>query len=211
MPPLMSNHGNYIVSLRQLVRWLADQAAELGVDIYPGFAGCEVLYDESGAAVGVATGDMGISRDGKPKDSFVRGMELKGKYTLIAEGARGSLAKQLIARFKLGEGREPRKFGIGLKELWEIAQSNANSRSPSYNGHGEARSPGRGDKDCVSRCHYGHAPRSWRAHRHGRRPRFAEVAQYCVTIPRGVSRCRTQPMSETFTILAFSLTIRAVP
>ena len=121
MPPLMSNHGNYIVSLGQLVRWLADQATELGVEIYPGFAGSEMLYDESGAVVGVATGDMGIGRDGKPKNSFVRGMELKGKYILIAEGARGSLAKQLIARFKLGEGREPQKFGIGLKELWEVA------------------------------------------------------------------------------------------
>ncbi len=121
MPPLMSNHGNYIVSLGQLVRWLGEQAAELGVEIYPGFAASEVLFDGNGAVAGVATGDMGVGRDGKPGHSFVRGMELRGKYTLIAEGARGSLAKELIARFELGEGREPQKFGIGLKELWEVA------------------------------------------------------------------------------------------
>ena len=121
MPPLMSNHGNYIVSLGQLVRWLGEQASELGVEIYPGFAASEVLFGEDGAVTGVATGDMGVGRDGKPKDSYVRGMELRGKYTLIAEGARGSLATQLIARFKLGEGSEPQKFGIGLKELWEVA------------------------------------------------------------------------------------------
>jgi electron-transferring-flavoprotein dehydrogenase len=120
MPPLMNNHGNYIVSLGQLVRWLGEQATELGVEIYPGFAGAEVLTDDKGAVVGVATGDMGIGRDSQPKDSFVRGMELRGKYTLIAEGARGSLAKQLITRFKLSEGREPQKFGIGIKELWEV-------------------------------------------------------------------------------------------
>lgn len=120
MPPLMSNHGNYIVSLGALTRWLGEQAAELGVEIYPGFAAAEVLYDEKGRVTGVATGDMGVGRDGKPKDNFTRGMELKGKYTLIAEGARGSLAKQLIARFKLDQGREPQKYGIGLKELWEV-------------------------------------------------------------------------------------------
>ena len=101
MPPLMSNHGNYIVSLGSLVRWLGEQAAELGVEVYPGFAAAEVLYDEKGAVVGVATGDMGVGRDGQPTDSFVRGMELRGKYTFFAEGARGSLAKQLIEKFKL--------------------------------------------------------------------------------------------------------------
>ncbi len=120
MPPLLSNRGNYIVSLGQLVRWLGEQAAELGVEIYPGFAASELLFDDNGAVAGVATGDMGVGRDGKPLDTFVRGMELRGKYTLIAEGARGSLAKQLIARLKLDEGREPQKFGIGLKELWEV-------------------------------------------------------------------------------------------
>jgi electron-transferring-flavoprotein dehydrogenase len=120
MPPLMSNHGNYIVSLGNLCRWLAKQAEELGVEIYPGFAAAEVLYDEKGAVKGVATGDMGIGRDGKPKSGFTRGMELHGKYTFIAEGVRGSLAKQLLARFKLQEGRDPQKFGIGLKELWQL-------------------------------------------------------------------------------------------
>lgn len=120
MPPLMSNHGNYIASLGNVCRWLAKQAEELGVEIYPGFAAAEVLYDEKGSVKGVATGDMGIGRDGKPKGSFTRGMELHGKYTLIGEGVRGSLAKQLIARFKLDEGRDYQKFGIGLKELWQL-------------------------------------------------------------------------------------------
>jgi electron-transferring-flavoprotein dehydrogenase len=120
MPPLMSNHGNYIGSLGNLCKWLAEQAAELGVEIYPGFAAAEVLYGDDGAVVGVATGDMGLDKEGKRKDSFTRGMELRGRYTIIAEGARGSLAKGLIARFKLDEGREPQKYGIGLKELWQI-------------------------------------------------------------------------------------------
>jgi electron-transferring-flavoprotein dehydrogenase len=119
-PPLMNNHGNYIASLGEVCRWLAKQAEELGVEIYPGFAAAEVLYDDKGAVKGVATGDMGIGRDGKSKASFTRGMELHGKYTFIAEGVRGSLAKQLIARFKLHEGRDPQKFGIGLKELWQV-------------------------------------------------------------------------------------------
>jgi len=121
MPPLMSNHGNYIVSLGALCAWLGEQAAELGVEVYPGFAASEVLYDEEGAVVGIATGDMGIGRDGEPTDAFVRGMELRGKYTLLAEGARGSLTKQLVEQFKLTEGREAQKYGIGLKELWRIA------------------------------------------------------------------------------------------
>jgi electron-transferring-flavoprotein dehydrogenase len=121
MPPLMSNHGNYIVSLGNLTRWLGEQAAELGVEIYPGFAATEVLYDGDGAVAGVATGDMGIARDGTRKESFTRGMELRGKYTLIAEGARGSLSKQLIRSLKLDQGRDPQKYGIGLKELWEVA------------------------------------------------------------------------------------------
>ncbi len=120
MPPLMNNHGNYIGSLGAVTKWLGEHAAELGVEVYPGFAASEVLYDEDGAVAGVATGDMGVGRDGQPKDSFVRGMELRGKYTLIAEGARGSLAKQLIGRFKLDIGSEPQKFGIGLKEIWQV-------------------------------------------------------------------------------------------
>ena len=120
MPPLMNNHGNYIVSLGNVCRWLATKAEELGVEIYPGFAATEVLYDENGAVRGVATGDMGIGRDGEPGSAYARGMELLGKYTLIGEGVRGSLAKQLIAKFKLDAGREPQKYGLGIKELWQV-------------------------------------------------------------------------------------------
>ena len=121
MPPLMRNHGAYIASLGDVCRWLADKAEALGVEIFPGFAAVETLHDDAGAVVGVATGDMGVGRDGKPKAGFQRGMELRAKYTLIGEGARGSLAKQLIARYGLADGKEPQKFGIGLKELWEVA------------------------------------------------------------------------------------------
>ncbi|HEY7670228.1 MAG TPA: electron-transfer flavoprotein:ubiquinone oxidoreductase, partial [Hyphomicrobium sp.] len=120
MPPLMGNHGNYIVSLGALCIWLGEQAAELGVEIYPGFPAAEVLYDEEGAVVGVATGDLGVGRDGKPTDNFVRGMELRGKYTFFAEGARGSLTKQLVKRFELDRKSDPQKYGIGLKELWQV-------------------------------------------------------------------------------------------
>jgi electron-transferring-flavoprotein dehydrogenase len=121
MPKYMNNHGNYVGSLGALTRWLGAKAEALGVEIYPGFAASEVLYGDNGEVVGIATGDMGIGRDGKPKDNFTRGMELRGKYTLIAEGARGSLAKQLIAKFELQKGRDPQKFGIGLKELWQVS------------------------------------------------------------------------------------------
>jgi electron-transferring-flavoprotein dehydrogenase len=121
MPPLMSNHGNYIVSLGSVCRWLATQAEVAGVEIYPGFAATGVLYDADGAVAGVATGDMGIGKDGKPTGNFTRGMELRAKYTLFAEGARGSLTKTLIKRFGLDADREPQKFGIGLKELWQVA------------------------------------------------------------------------------------------
>jgi electron-transferring-flavoprotein dehydrogenase len=121
MPPLMSNHGNYVVSLGDVCRWLAAKAEALGVDIYPGFAASEVLFDANGAVAGVATGDMGVARDGHHKDSFTRGMELRAKYTLFAEGARGSLTKTLIKRFALDDDCEPQKFGLGLKELWEVA------------------------------------------------------------------------------------------
>ncbi|HWZ39929.1 MAG TPA: NAD(P)/FAD-dependent oxidoreductase, partial [Bradyrhizobium sp.] len=120
MPPLMSNHHNYIGSLGQVCRWLARKAEALGVEIYPGFAATEVLYDDKGGVRGIATGDMGIARDGSLKDSFTRGMELCGKYTLFAEGARGSLTKQLIAKYSLDANSEPQKFGIGLKEVWQI-------------------------------------------------------------------------------------------
>ncbi len=120
MPPLMSNHGNFIVSLGNVCRWLATKAEALGVEIYPGFAATEVLY-EDGVVAGIATGDMGIGRDGKPKANFTRGMELRAKYTLFAEGARGSLTKTLLARYQLDKASEPQKFGIGLKELWQVA------------------------------------------------------------------------------------------
>ncbi len=121
MPPLMSNHGNYIVSLGNVCRWLATKAEAAGVEIYPGFAAAEVLFGANGAVAGVATGDMGISKGGAHKDSFTRGMELRAKYTLFAEGARGNLGKQLIAKFGLANGRDPQKFGLGLKELWQVA------------------------------------------------------------------------------------------
>lgn len=120
MPSLMNNHGNYIVSLGNVCRWLAEKAEALGVEIYPGFAGTEVLYNDEGAVIGVATGDMGILKDGSHGPNYTRGMALLGKYILIGEGARGSLAKQLISHFKLDEGREPAKYGLGLKELWQI-------------------------------------------------------------------------------------------
>jgi electron-transferring-flavoprotein dehydrogenase len=120
MPPLMSNHGNYIVSLGNVCRWLATKAEALGVEIYPGFAAAEVLYNEAGSVRGVATGDMGIGKSGEPNASYTRGMELHAKYTLFAEGARGNLGKQLIAKFALAEGRDPQKYGLGLKELWQI-------------------------------------------------------------------------------------------
>jgi electron-transferring-flavoprotein dehydrogenase len=120
MPPLMSNHGNFIVSLGNVCRWLATKAEALGVEIYPGFAATEVLFDD-GAVAGVATGDMGIAKDGKPRSDYTRGMELRAKYTLFAEGARGSLSKQLIAKYGLTDGRQPQKFGLGLKELWQVA------------------------------------------------------------------------------------------
>jgi electron-transferring-flavoprotein dehydrogenase len=121
LPRLMSNHGNYIVSLGNVCRWLATKAEGLGVEIYPGFAAAEVLYGERGEVVGIATGDMGIGKDGKHKEGFARGMELRAKYTLFAEGARGSLSRQIISRFELAKDRDPQKFGIGLKELWKVA------------------------------------------------------------------------------------------
>jgi len=120
LPACFVNHGNYVVSLGNVVRWLGQRAEELGVEIFPGFAAAEILYDEQGAVRGVATGDMGIGKDGKPTDSFQPGVELLGKYTLFAEGSRGHLGRQLITRFKLDSGRDPQTYGIGLKELWDI-------------------------------------------------------------------------------------------
>ena len=120
MPRLMNNHGNYIVSLGNVCRWLAEKAESLGVEVYPGFAASELIYDENDTVIGVATGDMGIGRDGTPKESYTRGMALLGKYVLIGEGVRGSLAKQLIEKFQLDRDCDVPKFGIGLKELWEV-------------------------------------------------------------------------------------------
>ena len=117
----MNNHGNYIVSLGEVTRWLGEQAEALGVEVYPGFAASEVLYNDDGAVYGVATGDMGVSREGEQKDVYTPGMELHGKYVLFAEGARGSLSKQLIGKFGLDKNSEPQKFGIGMKELWQVA------------------------------------------------------------------------------------------
>ena len=120
MPPLMSNHGNYAISLGNLCRWLGQQAETLGVEVFPGFAAAEVLYDADQRVIGVATGDMGIGRDGEKTENYEPGIELRAKYTLIAEGVRGSLAKQLITKFKLDANSDLAKFGIGIKELWEI-------------------------------------------------------------------------------------------
>jgi len=120
IPRPMHNEGNYITSMGNLCRWLAEQAESLGVEVYPGFAAAEVLYHEDGRVKGIATGDMGISADGEQKDSYMPGMELHAKYTLFAEGCRGHLGKQLIEKFSLDEGRDPQHYGIGLKEIWEI-------------------------------------------------------------------------------------------
>jgi len=120
MPPLMSNHGNYIASLGMVCRWLGQQAEALGVEIYPGFAAADLEFGPAGEVTGVITGDMGVGRDGQEKANYTPGMVLRGKYVLIAEGARGSLAKTLIARFGLAEDRAPQTYGLGLKELWEL-------------------------------------------------------------------------------------------
>lgn len=120
LPGQMQNHGNYIISLGNLCRWLGEQAEALGAEIYPGFAASEVLYDVQGRVAGVATGDMGIGRDGSHKDSYQPGMELRAKYTFFAEGCRGSLTKMMLERFALAKDVDPPTYGLGLKELWEI-------------------------------------------------------------------------------------------
>ncbi|AWP57008.1 electron transfer flavoprotein-ubiquinone oxidoreductase [Bordetella bronchiseptica] len=120
LPRCFHNEGNYLVRLGFLAKWLAEQAEALGVEIFPGFAASEVLYGDDGAVKGVATGNMGVSKDGEPTDDFQLGMELHARYTVFAEGARGHLGKQLIARYRLDEGRDPQAYGLGIKELWEI-------------------------------------------------------------------------------------------
>jgi len=120
LPACFQNHGNYVISLANVVRWLGEQAEALGVEVFPGFAGAEILYDENGAVKGVQTGDMGIGKDGQPTHAYQPGMELHAKYTVFAEGVRGHLGKRVIEKFNLNEGRDPQVYGIGLKELWEI-------------------------------------------------------------------------------------------
>ena len=120
LPDCFHNDGNYVISLGNVTRWLAQQAEGLGVEIFPGFTAAEVLYNGDGSVKGVATGNQGIGKDGEPLDSFQLGMELHGKYTVFAEGSRGHLGKQLIAKFKLDKGKDPQSYGIGIKELWEI-------------------------------------------------------------------------------------------
>ncbi len=120
LPPCFHNEGNYIISLSEFTRWLGQQAEALGVEIFPGFTAAEVLYDEKGAVKGVATGNMGVGKDGEPTENFQLGMELHAKYTVFAEGARGHLGKQVISHFHLDAGRDPQSYGIGIKEVWEI-------------------------------------------------------------------------------------------
>ncbi len=125
VPDCMHNQGNYVISLGAVTKWLGEQAEALGVEIFPGFTAAEVLYDDKGAVRGVATGNLGIGKDGEPHEGFQLGMELLGKYTLFAEGARGHLGKQLIAKYKLDAGRDPQSYAIGIKELWEIDPAKA--------------------------------------------------------------------------------------
>ena len=119
-PKTMHNHGNYVISLGRLCRWLAEQAENLGVEVFPGFAAAEVLYGENNQVLGIATGDMGVGHNGESKDSYMQGMELRAKYTLFSEGCRGHLGKQLIAKYALDAGKDPQHYGIGIKELWKI-------------------------------------------------------------------------------------------
>ncbi|MGY8849251.1 MAG: electron transfer flavoprotein-ubiquinone oxidoreductase [Pseudomonadales bacterium] len=119
-PKTMHNHGNYIISLGKLCRWLAEQAENLGVDIFPGFAAAEVLYGDNNEVLGIATGDMGVGHNGEQKGSYQQGMELRGKYTLFSEGCRGNLGKEIIAKYALDAGKDPQHYGLGIKELWKI-------------------------------------------------------------------------------------------
>ncbi|MEM8792014.1 MAG: electron transfer flavoprotein-ubiquinone oxidoreductase [Pseudomonadota bacterium] len=124
MPPLMSNHGTYIVSMGNVCRWMAEQAEEMGVEIFPGMACSELVYDEDGRVKGVVAGEFGKNPDGTPGDGYEPGMELHGKYVMLAEGVRGSLSKEAIAKYDLAAGKEPQKYGIGMKELWEVKPEN---------------------------------------------------------------------------------------
>lgn len=125
LPACFQNHGNYVVRLGEVARWLGEQAEALGVEIFPGFAAAEILYDEAGAVRGVATGDMGVARDGSHTAHYQQGMELHARYTVFAEGSRGQLGRQLISKYKLDEGRDPQSYGIGIKEMWEVDPAQA--------------------------------------------------------------------------------------
>ena len=125
IPACLHNQGNHVISLGALCKWLGEQAEGLGVEIFPGFAAAEVLYDDAGAVRGVATGNMGVGKDGQPHEGFQLGMELTARYTIFAEGARGHLGKQLIARYRLDEGRDPQSYALGIKELWEVPADKA--------------------------------------------------------------------------------------
>ncbi|OWQ47253.1 electron transfer flavoprotein-ubiquinone oxidoreductase [Roseateles noduli] len=125
IPRCFHNHGNYVISLGNVTKWLAQQAEALGVEIFAGFAAAEIVYDEQGRVKGVATGNVGVGKDGEPHEGFQLGMELHGKYTIFAEGARGHLGKQLIAKFQLDAGKDPQTYGIGIKELWEVPADKA--------------------------------------------------------------------------------------
>ncbi|MEH6831717.1 MAG: NAD(P)/FAD-dependent oxidoreductase, partial [Sulfitobacter sp.] len=120
MPPLLNNHGNYIVSMGNVCRWMAEQAEEMGVEIFPGMACSEIVYGDNGEVKGVVAGEMGLGADGKPGPSYEPGMELHGKYVFLGEGVRGSLSKQVIEKYDLAKGKEPQKYGLGMKEIWEI-------------------------------------------------------------------------------------------
>ena len=122
-PPSLHNDGNYIISLGHLVRWLGTQAEELGVEIYPGFSASEVLYNEDNAVVGVATSDMGIGKDGQPTANFARGMELRAKQTVLAEGCRGSLSEDIMDKYELRKDCDPQTYGLGIKEVWRIDEA----------------------------------------------------------------------------------------
>ena len=120
LPPQMNNDGNFIISLGNFCRWLAEKAGDLGVEIYPGFAAAEVLFNEDGTVRGIATNDLGVGKDGQPTENFMRGIELVGKQTIFAEGCRGHLTKELFEKFNLREGKDPQTFAIGIKELWDV-------------------------------------------------------------------------------------------
>jgi electron-transferring-flavoprotein dehydrogenase len=126
MPPLMNNHGNYIVSMGNVCRWMAEQAEEMGVEIFPGMACSEIVYGDKGEVKGVVAGEFGKNPDGTQGDSYEPGMELLGKYVMLSEGVRGSLSKEVIAKYDLAEGHDVPKFGLGMKEIWEVKPENHN-------------------------------------------------------------------------------------